>query len=320
LLSLLGLGTSYPDQTYSNTECISWVPTSDQPEGFSSTWISDRTGIFSRRLVSPWGAPLDSKLAEAELQLSIQAASRALKQAQVSAQELKAIVTLRSVARPELPSLSQKLITALESGPQPTLDLIQASTGVPLAFDLIQKSNWADEGPVLLVVPEILSPYLSPSDPSTAVLFGDAAAACVLQSNAAGLYRVIKTSFESSGDPKGVLKLDRYFSMKGKELFRYAIPSLVSSGKAVLENEHAHWYLPHQANRRIMNRAAKSLGYEEPQILSSIESFGNTSSASTLLTLALEQGKKKFHTGQKLLINTCGSGLSHGSALLEVTQ
>ncbi len=272
--------------------------------------------------MAPWGpATRDAasiSLSGDEIELASAAAQRALSDAKISAQELKAIVTLRSFSRAELPSLSQKLITVLSAKSLATLDLVQASTGVPLALELIQGLDWALGGPVLLVIPEVLSPYLSPSDPHTAILFGDAAVACVLQKNAPGRYRVLKTTFESSGDPNGVLKLDRYFSMRGKELFRYAIPALVKSAKKVTE-KNADWYLPHQANGRIMHRAAKSMGYTEQQTLSSIRNFGNTSSASTLLTLALEEKNRNFKYGERVLINTCGSGLSHGSVLLEVT-
>lgn len=298
------------------------MPENARPEGFSDSWISERTGIQERRLIAPWGSDsldLDHALPAQELALATSAALTALKDAGTSISEISGIVTLRSFSRPELPSLSQKLLSALGTKNIPTLDLSQASTGVPLAFELIHGLNWASTGPVLLVIPEILSPYLSASDPHTAILFGDAAAACVLRKNTTGRYRVLKTTFECSGDPTGVLKLDRYFSMRGKELFRYAIPALTQSARKVVEKK-ANWYLPHQANARIMHRAAKSMDYTQEQILSSIANFGNTSSASTLLTLALEEKKKVFKQGETILINTCGSGLSHGSALLEVTK
>jgi 3-oxoacyl-[acyl-carrier-protein] synthase-3 len=110
--------------------------------------------------------------------------------------------------------------------------------------------------------------------------------------------------------------------MRGREVFKHAVKGLVESSqivmaKAGLKSEQVDWFIPHQANQRIMDVVADSLGFKEHQIATTIQTTGNTSSASIPLALSQYHQQGKIKRGDKVLMAAFGAGITHGAALIE---
>jgi 3-oxoacyl-[acyl-carrier-protein] synthase-3 len=284
--------------------------------------------VASRELVGSRVAPIDY-----EYELT----NTALDQFNITAKnwaELDAIVVVKSSPIQYSPSLSQKLVKKFSekfSNETPdksgvfTLDLFQPSTGLLAALKVLKslpfKNAW-------LIVPEILTPFVNLKDPASAILFGDGVAALWLTRDPVNsLFEIKDVDFESIPDTNqvlGFLDTNESSYMKGPELFRKIIPEFKKSSLKMLERSHLkvediHFYLPHQANTRIIERAANSLGFQHDQIITNIKNVGNTASASMIIALDQFLQKNKLKKGTKILMNACGAGLSSGAAILEAT-
>ncbi len=315
------------------------IPENVRPEDFNSetadSWIQERTGISkrsiaSRSLVGTRTAPI-----ETEFQLTLEA----LQSFQMTANDwanLDAIIVVKSGPIQYSPSLSQKLVqhftekfsfeTPKKSGVF-TLDLFQPSTGILAALKVMMglpfKNAW-------LITPEILSPFVNLKDPASAILFGDGVGALWLnRTSQNSLFQIKDVDFESMPDTKkvlGFLDTNESSYMKGPELFRKIIPEFKRSSQKILaKNQFSlhdiNYYLPHQANARIIERAASSIGFESKQVITNIKNVGNTASASMIIALDhFLQSHPKLKKGTKILMNACGSGLTSGAAILEVME
>ena len=328
----------------SNREFSFFIPEAHRPEDFSGetadTWIEERTGISnrhvaSRELIGSRVVPIDY---EYELVLA------AIDQFKITSKdwaELDAIVVVKSTPIQYSPSLSQKLVqkfTEQFSNDEPTktgiftLDLFQPCTGILAALRVLNhlpfKNAW-------LIVPEIITPFINLKDVSTAVLFGDGVAALWLTrelSKKIGNQILIKdVEFESLSDKNhvlGFLDTNESSYMKGPELFRKIIPEFKKASQKILQKNllglsDITYFLPHQANARIVERAAHAIGFEKHQIITNIKNVGNTGNASMLL--ALDQFMNdhsllhySLKPGDRILMNACGAGLSSGAAILEI--
>lgn len=312
------------------------IPPANRPEDFTpdtaDAWIEARTGISHRSVASPALVGTRTAPIETEFELTWEA----LESFHITAKdwsELDAIIVVKSSPIQYSPSLSQKLVKKFSekfSAEAPrngifTLDLFQPSTGMLAALKILMhlpfKNAW-------LIIPEILTPFVNLKDPSTAILFGDGAAALWLTRSKKGAQFQIKdVEFESMPDTHGVLGfLDTNESlyMKGPELFRKIIPEFKKASEKMLARngltvEDIEYYLPHQANTRIIERAAHSLGFKKHQIITNIKNVGNTANAS--MPIALDHflhSNRSWKPGTKILMNACGAGLSSGAAILEV--
>jgi 3-oxoacyl-[acyl-carrier-protein] synthase-3 len=183
----------------------------------------------------------------------------------------------------------------------------------------------------LVVGGDVLSKILDWTDRSTLVLFGDGAGAVVLEPVADGGFLGFELGADGGGgrhlwlpgsgsrrfdDPDGLVK------MNGREVFKFATRVLVSSAEAVLEQcgrrvEEVDVYVPHQANRRIIDHAAGKLGISPEKTIVNVDRYGNTSSGSIPLALADARVQGRLQHGALVLMTGMGAGLTWGSALLE---
>jgi 3-oxoacyl-[acyl-carrier-protein] synthase-3 len=183
----------------------------------------------------------------------------------------------------------------------------------------------------LVVGGDVLSKILDWTDRSTLVLFGDGAGAVVLEAvpNGGGFL-----GFELGADGGGGASLwlpgsgsrhfddpDKFVKMNGREVFKFATRVMVSSAEAILEEcertvEDVDVYVPHQANIRIIDHAAKKLGFPEEKVVVNVDRFGNTSSGSIPLALADAVADGRLRKGQLVLMTGMGAGLTWGSALM----
>jgi 3-oxoacyl-[acyl-carrier-protein] synthase-3 len=331
-LFLQNLNTKLPANSISNREFCFLIAESARPEEFNpesaDQWIFERSGIRHRSYLNPKNVGTGSARPEDEIHFVCEALEHSL--GPKVYQNLDAIITVRSSPFHYIPGLSQRILKSLNShfGDDSkrlfTLDILQPSTGFISALALARALPFES---ILIVCSEILSPYLNLKDPGTAMLFGDGMASVVVTKHRTSnsKFLVIDEHFSAQADLSDVLKSDQSFDsfhMKGPELFRKVVPEFKRSAKHILSQNgysvsDVKHYLPHQANQRMIERTAHSIGFEPNQLLSNIARVGNLSSASTLTLLSEKHGDHFFHPGERILLNACGAGLSSGAAILE---
>jgi len=318
-ISITGLGCYVPERVLTNDEIAELVDTSDE-------WISSRTGIKQRRVAAEHEAMSD---------LALPAAQRALAQAGVRGSEVDVIIVATVTPDMAFPATAALLADELGSADAAAYDLSAGCTG--FMYALAQGYGMLAAGlaeRALVVGGDILTRILDWTDRSTLVLFGDGAGAVVLERVGAGGF----LGFELGADGAGGKELllpgsgsrisengSRYLTMNGREVFKFATRVMVSSAEAVLEEcgktvEDVDVYVPHQANVRIIDHAARKLGIPEEKVVVNVDRYGNTSSGSIPLALADAAADGRLKPGKLVLMTGMGAGLTWGSALIEWTH
>jgi 3-oxoacyl-[acyl-carrier-protein] synthase III len=318
-VSITGLGCSVPDRVVTNEELSRLVDTSDE-------WIVARTGIRERRLAVP------GELAMSELALP--AAREALDHAGVAGADVDTLIVATVTPDMAFPSTAALVADQLGSSDAAAYDLSAGCTG--FMYAIAQAYGMIAGGlsqKVLVVGGDVLSSILDWTDRSTLVLFGDGAGAVVMEPVTSGGF----VGFELGADGGGGDNLwlpgsgsrkfedpDRYVKMNGREVFKFATRVLVSSAEALLEKcgktvDDVDVYVPHQANVRIIDYAAKKLGFPREKIIVNVDRYGNTSSGSIPLALADAALDGRLRPGSLVLMTGMGAGLTWGSALMEWT-
>jgi len=319
-VSVLGWGTAVPQRRLPNTDLEGLVDTNDQ-------WIVERTGIRERRIAAP---------TETSSTLGTAAAADAIKRAGLSPADIDLLVLATASPDTLLPHTAAYVGDALglRCG---SFDLSAACAG--FIYELVVGASLVQSGydHVLIVGAETLSRITDPEDRSTVILFGDGSAAAVLgrsgsgpgllawdlgcDGSAAGLIEIPAGGGRLPASMTTVAERGHYMKMQGQEVFRRAVRAIAESSAVTLERagvsaDDVAWFVPHQANLRIIEAAAKRLGFGPDRTITNIEQYGNTSSASIPLALfeAVEDGR--VADGDLVLCSGVGAGLTWGSALL----
>jgi 3-oxoacyl-[acyl-carrier-protein] synthase-3 len=317
-VTITGLGVHVPDRVVSNDELSRHVETSDE-------WIRERTGIRERRMAAQEEALSD---------VSLPAARQALEQAGSDGADVDLLIVATVTPDMAFPSTAALLADELGATQAAAYDLSAGCTG--FVYALAQAYGMVGAGlsrRALVVGGDLLSRILDWSDRSTLVLFGDGAGAVVLEP--AGDPGFL--GFELGADGGGGESLwlpgsgsrvfeepDRYVKMNGREVFKFATRVLVQSANDVLERcrvsvDDVDVYVPHQANVRIIDHAAKKLGFPQEKVVINVDRYGNTSSGSIPLALADAAADGRLRAGQLVLMTGMGAGLTWGSALMRWT-
>jgi len=318
-ISITGLGCYVPERVLTNDEIAGMVDTSDE-------WISSRTGIKQRRVAAEHEAMSD---------LALPAARRALEQAGVSGPDLDLIIVATVTPDMAFPATATLLADELGSADAAAYDLSAGCTGfmyaIAQAYGMLA-AGLAERA--LVVGGDILTRILDWTDRSTLVLFGDGAGAVVLERVEQGGF----LGFELGADGGGGKELflpgsgsrisengSHHLLMNGREVFKFATRVMVSSAEAVLEEcgksvDDIDVYVPHQANVRIIDHAARKLGIPEEKVVVNVDRYGNTSSGSIPLALADASDDGRLKPGKLVLMTGMGAGLTWGSALIEWTH
>jgi 3-oxoacyl-[acyl-carrier-protein] synthase-3 len=312
-----------PDKVLTNEDLAKMVDTNDE-------WIVSRTGIRERRI-----AGSDQSTAS----LASDAAMRALEVANVHPGDLDMIILSTSTPEyifPATASLVQDQIGAVKAG---AFDLLAACTGFVYAINLGSqaiKSNGAEN--VLIIGSETLSRVVNWKDRNTCILFGDGAGAFVMQASEepGGVLSAVLRSDGSGMDllsvpgggsrhPSSMQTLYdglHYIQMNGREVFRFATRVMAEATQQTVESaqltmDDIQLLIPHQANQRIIEAAARRLDYPMEQVMVNVDRYGNTSTASIPIATveALEQGRLK--PGDNTVMVAFGSGLTWGAALVQ---
>ncbi len=322
---ITGWGKFIPEKVVTNYDLEKTLDTSHE-------WIVQRTGIHRRHIVAP-----DDTTAT----MAVKAGFAALKKANLDPADLDLIIVATSTPDHLTPPVSSQVQHMLGATNVPAFVLVTGCTG--FIYGLVTAQQFIQSGTydnVLIIGAELLSRHVDWNDRATAVLFGDAAGAVVMQPSCepCGL-----ESFELGSDGSGGEHLivpamgtaeplnettfaegRHYLRMNGREVFKFATRVIKQSvervlGKAEMTLDDIDWFVPHQANLRIIQMAAKSMGVSLDRFIINIQNYANTSAATipVALTEALDDGRIKPY--DKLLLVSFGAGLTWATAVLQLS-
>jgi 3-oxoacyl-[acyl-carrier-protein] synthase-3 len=318
-IGITGLGTHVPERVLTNHELAGIVDTSDE-------WILERTGIRERRI-----AAQDEALTD----IARPAAQAALAEAQVDPAEIDLLICATVTPDMMFPTSSALLADELVMPKAAAYDLLAGCTG--FVYALAQAYGMLSSGlskRALVVGGDVLSKILDWEDRSTLVLFGDGAGAVVMEPVESGGF----LGFELGADGGGGENLwlpgsgsrhfedpDAFVKMNGREVFKFATRIMVYSAEQILTEcgktvDEVDVYIPHQANKRIIDYAAGKLGIPPEKTVVNVDRYGNTSSGSIPLALTDARVEGRLHDGALVLMTGMGAGLTWGSALIEWTN
>nr|WP_309486568.1 beta-ketoacyl-ACP synthase III [Ancylobacter mangrovi] len=312
-----GVGAYLPARALTNADLAQMVDTSDE-------WIVQRTGIRERHIAADHELTSD---------LALAAARDALDAAGMEPGEIDLIVLATSTPDNTFPATAVSVQAGLGITHGAAFDLQAVCSG--FVFALATADNFLKSGAykrALVIGAETFSRILDWSDRTTCVLFGDGAGAMVLEAvTDEGEGRGVLTShLRSDGRHKNKLYVDGgvsstktigYLRMEGREVFRYAVGMITDviqdAFQATGENAQTlDWFVPHQANRRIIDASAHKLGIAPEKVVVTVDKHGNTSAASIPLALASACKDGRIKRGDLVMIEAMGGGFTWGSALI----
>jgi 3-oxoacyl-[acyl-carrier-protein] synthase-3 len=316
---VMGCGSFLPHTVLTNAELAKRVDTSDE-------WIRERTGIQQRHIVAKGEMTSD---------LALQAARNALHAAKIDAHDLDLIVVATTTPDETFPATATRLQARLGMKHGAAFDVQAVCSG--FIYGMAVADNFIKAGQaktVLLVGAESMSRLLDWKDRTTCVLFGDGAGAVVLQAHRGhGDHSdrgVLNTKLYSDGRLHDLLYVDGgpsstqttgHLRMQGKEVFRHAVTNISAAIMASVEEagfkiSDIDWFVPHQANQRILDGTARKLGIPSAKVVSTVAQHGNTSAASVPLALAAAVQDGRIHKGQLVLLEAMGGGFTWGASLI----
>ncbi len=319
---IIGTGSCVPDKVLTNSDLEKFLDTTDE-------WIVSRTGIRERHIAADGEYTSD---------LATRAAERALAMAGVRGEEIDLIVVgtiTGDFPWPATACLVQKNLGATAAA---AFDVSAACSGFVYALDAaVRRIETGASKKALVIGAEILSRAIDWEDRNTCILFGDAAGAVVLEGQE-GENGVLSTHLHADGSywellyqpgfgsrypasEAGIKERLPFLKMQGNEVFKVAVRSLsdvalealAANGMSVQDLD---LFIPHQANRRILEATAKRLGLNDEQVYINVDRFGNTSGAS--IPLALDEANRagRIKAGDIIMFDAFGGGFTWASALL----
>ena len=316
---VLGCGSYLPERILTNAELASRIDTSDE-------WIVQRTGIRERHVAAE---------GEFTSHLAIKAARAALHHARLDAQAIDLIVLATSTPDNTFPATAVAVQEGLGINHGAAFDLQAVCSG--FVFALATADNFLRAGTykrALVIGAETFSRILDWNDRGTCVLFGDGAGAVVLEAQTepgkSSDRGVLTTHLRSDGRHKSKLYVDGgpsstqtvgLLRMEGREVFKHAVGMItdviVDAFNATgLTADDIDWFIPHQANKRIIDASAHKLHIAPQKVVLTVDLHGNTSAASIPLALAVAVKDGRVKKGDLLLLEAMGGGFTWGSGLL----
>ena len=316
---VLGCGSYLPSRILSNDELARAVDTTDE-------WIVQRTGIHERHIAAPGEMTSD---------LALHAARAALANAHVDASTIDLIVLGTSTPDQTFPASAVTVQAGLGITQGVAFDLQAVCSGFVFALqvtDALLRSGTYKRA--LVIGAETFSRILDWNDRTTCVLFGDGAGALVLeaqeQPGTMDDRGILTTHLRSDGRHKSKLYVDGgpsstqtvgHLRMEGREVFKHAVAMITdviydafkATGTTAADID---WFVPHQANKRIIDGSAHKLGIAPEKVVMTVDRHGNTSAASIPLALADAVADRRIKRGNLILLEAMGGGFTWGSALL----
>lgn len=320
---IIGTGSYLPEKVLTNADLERMVDTSDE-------WITTRTGIKERRI-----ATRD----ETTSFIATRAAEMALKDAGIASKKIEVIIVATFTGDMPMPATACLVQNNIGASPAAAFDISAACSGFVYGLSIARHfivSGLYDY--VLVIAAEKLSSVTDWTDRNTCVLFGDGAGAAVVSSERRGP-RIVGEYLAADGSicellfmpgggclhPASHESVDQklhFVKMAGREVFKYAVNSMVKAASKLLERHNLsaddiRLLVPHQANKRIITAVGRYLGIPEERIYINVQKYGNMSAATTSVGMDEAFRCNKFVPGDRVLVVAFGGGFTWGSVLLE---
>jgi 3-oxoacyl-[acyl-carrier-protein] synthase-3 len=315
----MGVGSYLPARRVTNADMEKMVDTTDD-------WIVQRTGIRARHLAAE---------GETTSMLAAKAAQAVLKNAGLEAADIDLIIVATATPDYTFPSTATQVQAALGITRGAAFDVAAVCSGFVYGVTVADKFLISGSHKRALVIgAETFSRILDWKDRTTCVLFGDGAGAMILEAREGeGTITdrgVLTTHLRSDGRHREKLYVDGgpsttgtagHLRMAGREVFRHAVSMVTDVMVDAFAATHTtaadlDWFVPHQANERIIDASADKLGIDPAKIVKTVSMHGNTSAASIPLALATAVGDGRIKKGQLVMIEAMGGGFTWGSALI----
>ena len=318
---ITGVGCYLPERRLTNADLERMVDTSDQ-------WIVERSGIRERRIAAPH---------ESSGTMGAEAALRALASAELEPDDIEIVIAGTSTPDGMFPATATRIQHELGIRAAAAFDVNAACTGFLVAISTASQFIGAGSTRRALVVgTETMSRIIDWTDRGTCVLFGDGAGAVVMERTPEGEPGAVESFLlGSDGSQASLLYADGPASaradgrapvaeivMDGRGVFRQAITAMSAAATEALDSaglsvEDIALCVPHQANLRILNATARSIGLPEDRVYVNLERYGNTSSATIPIALTEAAAEGRLASGDRVLLIAFGGGLSWGAMVLE---
>jgi 3-oxoacyl-[acyl-carrier-protein] synthase-3 len=316
-----GVGGYLPDRIVTNDELSTRVDTSDE-------WIRERTGIRQRRQAAD-----DQPVSD----LAVEAARRALAAAGRTPEDVDLIVVATTTPDLTFPAVATIVQRKLGCPVGIAFDVQAVCSGFVYALSVADGFVARNRSKCALVIgAETMTRLMDWTDRGTCVLFGDGAGCVVVEpgegEGTTADRGLLGFALRADGTKQELLYVDGgvsttrstgYLRMQGNQVFRHAVVNIseavtAAAADAGVEVASVDWFIPHQANQRILEGVARRLGIDEAKVISTVAEHANTSAAS--IPLALDQGLKdgRIQPGQLLLMEAMGGGLTWGACVLRL--
>jgi len=319
--AITAVGGYVPDFVLSNKVLETMVDTNDE-------WITSRTGIKERRILK------DAD--KGTSYLGIQAAKDLLKKSNINPEDIDMVIM--ATATPDMPVAATGVYVATQIGAVNafSFDLVAACSS--FLFGMSTAARYIESGKykkVLLIGADKMSSIIDYEDRTTCIIFGDGAGAVLFEPNTEG-YGLQDEYLRTDGAGRPHLKIDaggsllpasaetiankqHYVYQDGKTVFKFAVSNMADVCERVMKRnnltgEDVNWLVPHQANKRIINAAAKRMNLPEDKVMINIHRYGNTTSGT--LPLCLWDYEKQLKKGDKLVLSAFGGGFTWGAIYL----
>ena len=321
--AITAVGHYVPDKILSNKDLEKIVDTNDE-------WIRTRTGIVERRIVEPGVASSD---------MGARAAEAALRNRGISAEEVELIIVATVTPDMFFPSTACLIQHKIGASRAWGFDLSGACSG--FLFALQTATQFIESGThsrVLVVGTDTMSSITDYTDRNTCVLFGDAAAAVLVEPSTEEGYGILDTIVRCDGSGRDALymraggslmpathetvdKRLHYIYQDGKSVFKVAVVSMADVSAEIMERnalsgKDVDWLVPHQANLRIIDATAKRMGLDSSKVMINIDRYGNTTAATIPLCLSEWWQQGKLKRGHRVVLASFGAGYTWGAILV----
>jgi len=316
---IAGIGSYLPEKVLTNQDLEGMMDTSDE-------WIRERTGIKRRHIAAD---------DETTSTLGLEAARRAMKMAGVTPDDLDLIIVGTCTPDKVIPSTACIIQRQLGAKRCPAVDVNAACSGFVYGLDYANRYlSTGGASCALIIGVETLSRITNWEDRTTAVLFGDGAGAVVLETS--DVPGIMSTHIHANGEFEDLLQTQNgvslgfdasavagaFIEMNGNAVFKRAVATFDSMARETVADLDGQlgdidWFIPHQANMRIITAAAKKLGMPMERVIATVDEHANTSAASIPLALDLAVRDGRIKRGDTVLMAAFGAGFTWGSAMLK---